>query len=59
MDDAKVRRVNDALWPLVKALVRHEDKNIAEERHKEALGLARSIIERYVALAQLNESVLC
>ena len=54
-----MRRVNDALWPLVKALVRHEDKNIAEERHKEALGLARSIIERYVALAQLNESVLC
>ena len=51
MGDERSRRVNDALSSLVQTFVpplQDEDKAIAEERHEEALDLAKSIIEGYI-----------
>lgn len=50
MGDERRRRVDDALSSLVQTFVPplpDEDKAIAEERHEEALDLAKSIIQEY------------
>ena len=53
MGDEKAQRLDDALSSLVYALIpipTDEDEAIADQRHEDALDLARSIIEGQVAL---------
>lgn len=50
MGDERNRRVDDALSSLVQTFVPQlpgEDKAIADERHEEALDLAKSIVAGY------------
>ena len=51
MGDEKTQRLDDALSSLVDTLIPvlpDEDEAIADERHDDALDLARSIIDEYI-----------
>jgi len=53
MSDEKAQRLDDALSSLVNTLIPtllDEDEATADERHDDALDLARSIIEGYTLL---------
>lgn len=58
MGDDKAQRLDDALSSLVDILIPalpDEDGARADERHDDALGLARSIIERWPPVERLYE----
>ena len=53
MGDDKAQRLDDALSSLVDGLIPvlpDEDEATADERHDDALDLARTIIERYLSM---------
>ena len=58
MGDEKAQRLDDALSSLVDILIPalpDEDEATADERHDDALELARSIIDKYVAYEGAHE----
>lgn len=58
MGDEKAQRLDDALSSLVDVLIPispDKDEATADERHDDALDLARSIIEGYVLLYSLHQ----
>ena len=58
MGDEKAQRLDDALSSLVDILIPalpDEDEATADERHDDALELARSIIDKYVAYEDAHE----
>ena len=58
MGDEKAQRLDDALSSLVDILIPalpDEDEATADERHDDALELARSIIDKYVTYEGVHE----
>ena len=55
------KRVNDALSTLVKSLipaVLGEDEGSEQERHEEALGLAKGILNKFVPMRRYSDLLL-